>query len=125
MTALLALGLLLPGLGCAMCASPYDYCGPTFTGNDCGDPCFVNQRAGSIFDPAPVASPHSEYGGPYEGDEGVIESSRDETDLDAGESDTPTAPRPGTTLRPKPDRGVSIPQSSGGQHTRVANSFRR
>lgn len=63
--------LLAAAGGCAMCASPYDYCGPTFTGGGCavdtcgscspggcggcaeggcggcGDPCYVNERVGS------------------------------------------------------------------------------
>jgi hypothetical protein len=31
-----------------MCASPYDYCGPTFTGEDCQQ-CVPNAREGSIL----------------------------------------------------------------------------
>ena len=31
-----------------MCAHPYDYCGPTFTGA-CDEPCCPNVRAGSIL----------------------------------------------------------------------------
>ena len=34
-------------MGCAYCASPYDYCGPTFSGG-C-DNCLVDERYGSIF----------------------------------------------------------------------------
>jgi|GEM_PF-6466300 len=34
--------------GCTMCAHPYDYCRPTFTGCD-GQPCAPNYREGSIF----------------------------------------------------------------------------
>jgi hypothetical protein len=34
--------------GCTLCCSPYDYCGPTFTGGD-GQPCDPNARAGSIL----------------------------------------------------------------------------
>ena len=34
--------------GCRMCASPYDYCRPTFTG-ECGQGCFPNAREGSIL----------------------------------------------------------------------------
>ena len=47
---LLALTLfVLPSLlGCAMCANPYDYCGPTFTGGAC-DSCFGDERVASIF----------------------------------------------------------------------------
>lgn len=37
--------------GCRMCAHPYDYCGPTFTGRG-GEPCAANARQGSILSPA-------------------------------------------------------------------------
>ena len=33
--------------GCTMCAHPFDYCGPMFTGG-CGEQCIPNARAGSI-----------------------------------------------------------------------------
>ena len=40
-------------VGCRFCSSPYDYCAPTFTGNNydfyCGDPCNPNYAAGSRF----------------------------------------------------------------------------
>ena len=36
--------------GCRMCASPYDYCGPTSTG-ECGQGCCPNARQGSILSP--------------------------------------------------------------------------
>ena len=39
--------------GCRFCSSPYDYCAPTFTGNNHaffhGDPCHPNYAAGSRF----------------------------------------------------------------------------
>jgi len=39
--------------GCRFCASPYDYCSPTFTGNNYefyhGNPCHPNYAAGSRF----------------------------------------------------------------------------
>ncbi|MCL2304324.1 MAG: hypothetical protein FWC43_03170 [Planctomycetaceae bacterium] len=39
--------------GCRFCASPYDYCSPTFTGNNHefyrGNPCHPNYTAGSRF----------------------------------------------------------------------------
>lgn len=55
----LFLGLLasvLATLGCAMCASPYDYCGPTYSGGDCGEcgdcgVCDPMARAGSVLSP--------------------------------------------------------------------------
>ena len=36
--------------GCRMCASPYDYCGPTSTG-ECGQGCCPSVRQGSILSP--------------------------------------------------------------------------
>jgi hypothetical protein len=45
----IAVGIITLFSGCAMCASPYDYCGPTVTGQ-CGDNCDPNApRAGSII----------------------------------------------------------------------------
>ena len=49
-----ALALLAPGAGCTTCASPYDYCGPTFSG-ECGDGCDFHARRGSVFAPADIA----------------------------------------------------------------------
>jgi len=48
MVAWIALALLAATVGCRICSSPYDYCGPTFTG-ECGEECCSNARAGSIF----------------------------------------------------------------------------
>ena len=48
--ALIAIGLSMTATGCRMCAHPYDYCGPTFTGGAC-DTCDFNARAGSILSP--------------------------------------------------------------------------
>ena len=36
--------------GCRMCADPYDYCQPTFTGEG-GQQCCPNYRAGSVLTP--------------------------------------------------------------------------
>lgn len=49
------LGLPLSAIGCSICASPYDYCSPVFTG-ECGEGCHPYVRAGSAFSggPAPV-----------------------------------------------------------------------
>jgi len=47
-TALLIVVASLATTGCRYCASPYDYCGPLFTGRDC-TPCDPDARAGSIF----------------------------------------------------------------------------
>lgn len=52
----LLLGLIVLSAGCRMCAHPYDYCGPTFTG---GGPCPPTEpRAGSVL--AAGATPVSE-----------------------------------------------------------------
>lgn len=48
--ALTAACLLAISTGCRMCASKFDYCGPTVTG-ECGEPCGLCNvpRAGSIL----------------------------------------------------------------------------
>jgi hypothetical protein len=43
--------LLVAATGCTMCDHPYDYCGPTFTG-ECGQTCNPLARAGSILSPS-------------------------------------------------------------------------
>lgn len=67
------LWVLISCMGCAMCASPYDYCGPTFSageGCEACDHCAVCDplaRAGSVLSP-----PLSYQGAIIEGiDEGV------------------------------------------------------
>jgi hypothetical protein len=47
-TLLVAAAALLATAGCRYCASPYDYCGPLFTGDGC-TPCAADSRAGSIY----------------------------------------------------------------------------
>src|SRR5206468_9435194 len=39
--------------GCCMCASPYDYCAPTFTGQP-GEDCRPHARVNSAFSDAPA-----------------------------------------------------------------------
>src|SRR5947207_8952264 len=39
--------------GCCMCAAPYDYCAPTFTGQP-GEDCRPHARVNSAFSCAPV-----------------------------------------------------------------------
>lgn len=48
---LLSLLACLVTAGCCMCAGPYDYCAPTFTGqsDECGDDCRPHARLGSAF----------------------------------------------------------------------------
>lgn len=49
----LVFGSTLGLVGCRFCASPFDYCSPTYTGNDCdyycSDPCDSTYVAGSRF----------------------------------------------------------------------------
>ncbi|HUT94256.1 MAG TPA: hypothetical protein VMY37_32655 [Thermoguttaceae bacterium] len=44
----ISLSLVVMAAGCRMCASPYDDCGPTFTGQ-CAEDCAPMARAGSIL----------------------------------------------------------------------------
>ena len=48
--ALTAIVLVAAATGCRMCAHPFDYCGPTFTGGNC-EACNPDARAGSILSP--------------------------------------------------------------------------
>jgi len=45
--ALALLATVAMASGCTMCAHPFDYCGPMFTGG-CGEQCDPNARAGSV-----------------------------------------------------------------------------
>lgn len=72
--ALLMLAVGTTALGCAQCANPYDYCGPTFTG-ECGDQCDAQYRAGSILGGGPgglIYEAPYESGEIYYEDEGEI-----------------------------------------------------
>ena len=69
--ALTAIVLVAAATGCSMCAHPYDYCGPMFTGGNC-EACNPDARAGSILSPPiqmmaeeGMVSPE-EYGPPME-----------------------------------------------------------
>ncbi len=80
----LALSLLAcAAAGCTMCQSPYDYCGPTFTGQP-GEPCCPDARAGSILSPPLDAA-----------SEGEIKPSETPTAIEKQPSPTPAAePKP-------------------------------
>lgn len=82
---LCAVATLATALGCKQCASPYDYCPPTFTGPDCGVPCDARYRAGSILDGSCM------YGdGTYLGDgeyEGTIDGEYEEMPVDTTSTD--------------------------------------
>jgi hypothetical protein len=119
---------LMVSSGCAMCASPYDDCPPTFLGpKGEGDPCFdLHLRAGSILGPAPVVS----YGGEQVIEEGVITSPNESAaPTEAEPIPTPAADAPLETeqprIEPRPDSGAD----RGAQRTRVvsgvARAFRR
>ncbi len=71
----LILGLVMLSMGCRMCAHPFDYCGPTFTGD--GPCCADETRAGSILtagavplpEPTPATEPNEmDYRMPSSGD---------------------------------------------------------
>ncbi len=47
--------LLASSFGCRMCGSTYDYCGPTFSGNECEGPCDPMFRANSILSNSALA----------------------------------------------------------------------
>lgn len=77
----LILGLVMLSTGCRMCAHPFDYCGPTFTGDG---PCCVDEpRAGSILaggavpvpEPTPATDPNEiDYRMPGSGDVSFLDS---------------------------------------------------
>ncbi|MBX3411958.1 MAG: hypothetical protein KF708_04510 [Pirellulales bacterium] len=66
---LCAVATLATALGCKQCASPYDYCPPTFTGPGCDVPCDARYRAGSILDGSYMYGDGTYLGeGEYEGE---------------------------------------------------------
>jgi hypothetical protein len=102
----LLLGMMLAcvtggSVGCTTCCTPYDHCGPTYTGGP-GESCDA-PRQGSILDYGPV-SYESEYDGEYQ-----VEYGPDRVIDDRATSDAPGAvPHEAnarrTKLRPIPDR---------------------
>lgn len=124
---LLSVLSLVVSSGCAMCASPYDDCPPTFLGpKGDGDPCFdLHLRAGSILGPAPVVS----YAGEQIVEEGDIGSPSDAEATDAEaipapETDAPSAEdRP--RIEPRPDSGADRSSQRTRAVSGVARAFRR
>jgi hypothetical protein len=57
--ALVALSLFGIAAGCRICATPYDDCSPTFTGQP-GEPCSATGRAGSILSGSGAPVPYAE-----------------------------------------------------------------
>jgi hypothetical protein len=87
------LGLAASAVGCRMCAHPYDYCGPTFSGQ-CGETCNPMARAGSVLSP-PLPVPGAAMNAP------VVLSERDE-------ATAPVEAAPTVAERPK-DRQAQLP----------------
>jgi len=68
--------LLALSAGCAMCAHPYDYCGPVYNGGSC-QACTAGGRAGSILVPGLQSIPEGQLG-----PEMILSSSDEEVSLD-------------------------------------------
>lgn len=130
---LLAPALLSLATGCTMCASPYDYCGPTF--NAKGDPCYVVERAGSIFAPAgdmyygdPSVAP-SELPTPGTSTPTPVGNSGSELaseipPVTGPEAASPAAPS-ASRLQPSPDAGANLAPQPRIRQARSAPIFRR
>ncbi len=87
-------GLLAFATGCAMCANPYDQCGP-LADTTCGDACQPGFRAGSILS-APVGL--SVVGPPVEGE--LVEP-------EPSAVPSPARPAPAVPGGPPPNEDVS------------------
>jgi endonuclease YncB( thermonuclease family) len=101
--------LVVPTTGCTMCAHPYDYCAPTFTGEGCQQ-CVPNVREGSILTagvPLPLAPetgpeivpvPDAETVRVLDGDNSVVAKTPERPTVvryatkDAGETAAPLRP---------------------------------
>ena len=88
----MTVGLVTLFSGCAMCAHPFDYCGPTVTGR-CGDECDHNApRAGSIMSGSVVPTlAHGEFeiAAPGSTENRLLEELMNATPTES--TDTPTA----------------------------------
>ena len=101
------LSLLAVASGCAMCAGPYDYCAPTFTGQ-CGEECRPHVRSGSILSGTvePMASEvYDDLGS------GIILSVTDEKLETSGESGQPTPQL--AEVQPVESKGWTAQKPSG------------
>jgi hypothetical protein len=87
----LLLSVAASALGCAMCASPYDECGPVFSGG-CRGGCNGTSREGSILSGGAAAEVVSD-----DLEQTRIDSQADRT-VDAADQGQPTP----TTAPPKP-----------------------
>lgn len=93
---------LVFSLGCAQCASPYDYCGPVYAGGPCNT-CVVDDRMGSAF-----TGGDGMYEGPIEGEMGDVYY--DEDGSAPIEEESPYD-------RPYEGEGESLPPSEGRRTT--------
>jgi hypothetical protein len=112
-----ALGLLALATGCSVCSSPYDYCGPTFAGGDCGA-CDTRTRSGSILAPADMPGGMGQVaGGPMVGPQGngpmmgpEVTGPMIESDQEMIQEGTPvqkSAPEPTPAAPPRSTRTMS------------------
>jgi hypothetical protein len=76
--------------GCAMCQSPFDYCGPVSGPNGCPN-CDFGARRGSLFAPMDGTA-DGDGSGPTLATEGAAAESIDAGYPDAGNPDTGDAP---------------------------------
>jgi hypothetical protein len=72
LTLMAALLWLISSMGCTMCASKGDMCGPVYTG-ECGGHCDFNERQGSIL----AGGFYDESGAVYEQEEGYLPPDED------------------------------------------------
>jgi hypothetical protein len=92
LAALAVVAVLVSLVGCRICANPYDYCQPVFTGENCQE-CVADGRAGSVLTSCPLP--------PFaEASDGVAE---DETYESTPELNVPSPGGP-NSLIPTPDR---------------------
>ncbi len=101
LTAWIPLGLLVLTCGCAMCAHPYDECGPTF-GSLCGDNCQPGTRAGSIL--------AGQHGAAYPGP--MMEPGMEGEFLEDELTPTPALPQPEPQTAPPAPAGPRVPSPS-------------
>ncbi len=117
----ITLSLIVVLAGCRMCASPYDECSPTFTGQ-CGEQCLPTARAGSILSRSAV--PPSDallFSGPFPPDEdispGAIASVADgEVAESSGESAQPGEPHLAKAKRPTQAQGWTAARPTPARH---------
>jgi len=101
--------------GCAMCAHPYDYCGPTFTG-ECGQTCDPMARAGTRLSPPlePMLDENAASSGAAAGTEekpaaaAAAEEQPQETKESTSEPATESLPEPEAKPTAEPEAGSAM-----------------